>query len=70
MSLITAHRILIATAIVFFLFYALFELRGYLDGGQTGALIRAGLSLAVAVGWALYLRTVKPQSKRPQHGNE
>lgn len=59
MSLITAHRILIGTAVGLFLFYAAFELRAYLGGSGTGALLRSLASLAVAIGWALYLRTVK-----------
>jgi hypothetical protein len=67
MSLITAHRILIGTAIGFFLFYAAFELRGYLNNGEGGALLRGGASLAAAAGWALYLRTVKP--RRPGGGS-
>jgi hypothetical protein len=60
MSLITVHKILISTAVVFFLFYGLWELDGARSGGGAGAVVRGVAALAVAVGFALYLRTVKP----------
>ena len=59
MSLITAHRILIIAAIAMFTVYGVVELRGYSHSGEVAALLRAGLSAAAVVGWALYLRTVK-----------
>ncbi len=58
MRLITAHRILIATAVVFFSFFALFELRGYAATGGLTDLAGAALGVAAAVAFALYLRTV------------
>jgi hypothetical protein len=58
MSLITAHRILISTAIVMFVIYGAVELRGYSNSGEGFALVRAGLSFLAVIGWALYLRTV------------
>ncbi len=60
MSLTTAHKILIATAIVFFLFYAGFEVKRGVSGGDGWAYLRAAVSLAVAVGFARYYRTIKP----------
>jgi len=66
MSLLTAHKVLIATAIAFFLLYGALELRGYFNGGAIGGLLRGGASLAVAVGWALYLRTVKSRPLQSQ----
>jgi hypothetical protein len=60
MSLITVHKILISTAIAFFLFYGLWELDGARSGGGAGAVVRGVMALAAAVGFALYLRTVKP----------
>lgn len=57
MTLMTAHRILIATAIVFFFGYALWELR-HLPAGGWWALVRAGVSVLVALGFVLYLRSL------------
>jgi hypothetical protein len=56
----TAHRILIAVAVVFFLIYAAWEASGVSEG--RGSMLRAGLSGAGAVGLALYYRTL-PRSR-------
>ena len=56
MSIRTAHTILITTAIIFFLFYALWEIRNYSYPGGGWALLRGMISGAVAVGLGLYLR--------------
>ena len=56
MSIRTAHKVLIATAIAFFLFYAIWEIRGYPNPGGMWALLRGIISGIVAVGLALYLR--------------
>lgn len=56
MSLETAHKILISTAVLFFLGYAMWELRGYSHVGEVGALLRGVGSLLAAVGLAVYLR--------------
>ncbi len=56
MSIRTAHKILITTAIAFFLFYAVWEIRDYPNPGGMGALLRGIVSGAAAVGLALYLR--------------
>ena len=65
MKLITAHRILIAAGIAFFLFYALVQTRLFLarDGG-VGALIQAVVSAAIVVGLALYYRSLKQWGRR------
>ena len=55
-SIRTAHKILITTAIVFFLFYAIWEIRNYPHPGGGWALLRGMISGAVAVGLGLYLR--------------
>lgn len=57
MTLMTAHRILIATAIVFFLVYAVWEV---FHARATGswALVRAGASFLVSVGFVLYFRSL------------
>jgi hypothetical protein len=55
--LTTAHKILIAAAVIFFAGYALWELRRYLQLADTGALLRSAASLLGAVGLAVYLRS-------------
>ena len=59
MSLLTAHKILISTAVVFFLGFALWELRNYFSMGNLWALFRSVLYFLVSVGFALYLKSLK-----------
>jgi len=59
LSLLTAHKILITTAVVFFFGFALWELRNYTQSGETWASIRAILYLVVSVGFWFYLRSLK-----------
>ena len=59
MTLLTAHRILIGTAVVFFFGFALWELRNYSDSSDLWALFRTILYLAVSVGFGVYLKTLK-----------
>lgn len=58
----TAHKILISAAIAFFLFYALLQLLTYVNTGELAALVRSGLSAAVAIGFGIYIyfRSLKP----------
>jgi hypothetical protein len=56
-SLETAHKILIATAVLFFLGYALWELRRYVSLGEMGALWRGVGSMLAAIGLGVYLRS-------------
>jgi hypothetical protein len=56
MRLLTAHKILIATAVIFFFGFALWELRNYFASDSAWALARTGLYLAVAAGFGVYLR--------------
>ena len=58
MKLITAHRILIGAAIVFFMFFAAVELRQYGRTAAAAPLIEAVVSIAVAIGLVLYYRTL------------
>lgn len=62
MQLLTAHKILISAAIIFFLFYALLQLVSYVNTGVVAALVRSALSAAVAVGFGIYIyfRSLKP----------
>jgi hypothetical protein len=57
MKLITAHKILISSAIVFFVFFALWELRNHGDG--IWAIGRAVLYVLVAIGFAIYFKNLK-----------
>ncbi|MBI3080366.1 MAG: hypothetical protein HYY89_03160 [candidate division NC10 bacterium] len=57
MTLMTAHKILIAAAILFFLGYAIWELRNAQAAGLW-ALARGGVSMVVAVGFLIYFRTL------------
>jgi hypothetical protein len=59
MRLITAHRILIGTAIAMFVAYALFELREFSRSGEGLAILRGLASLAAAGGFTVYLRRLK-----------
>ena len=56
MSIITAHKILIVTAILFFLFYAAWEIRGLAGPGGAWALLRGIIALVAALALWIYLR--------------
>ena len=56
MSIITAHKILITTAIIFFIFYGAWEIRNYSHPGGGWALFRGMISLVAACGLGIYLR--------------
>jgi hypothetical protein len=64
MSLVTAHRILIAAAIAFFVFYGLWEIVGFRGSGETGALLRGAAGLLVAGAFAAYFPTIKKRYAR------
>jgi hypothetical protein len=59
MKLITAHKILIASATLFFFFFALWELNRYSDSADFWAIMRSTLYFAVALGFAIYLKNLK-----------
>ncbi len=66
MRLITAHRILIAVGIAFFVFYAGFQLRLFVRGGAAASLAQSVVAAAVAVGFVVYYRTLKTRwGQRP-----
>ena len=56
MRLLTAHKILISTAAVFFLFFGFWEIRNYLNGGDVWAVFRALLYVLLAIGFAFYFK--------------
>jgi len=55
----TAHKILISSAIVFFIFFGIWELQDYAKTGEIGALGIGLLSVLVAVGFVIYFRSLK-----------
>ena len=63
MRLITAHRILIGAAIVFFVLFAAIQLRIYLRAPDAVPLVGALVSAGVAIGLALYYRTLSRWGK-------
>jgi hypothetical protein len=58
MKLITAHKILISTAAVFFVFFPFWELRNYFNTDNVWALFRSVLYLVVAIGFAIYFKNL------------
>jgi hypothetical protein len=70
MKLITAHRILIASATGFFIFFALWELRHYAGGDQPWAAARSALYFLISLGFGIYLKNLhhwyKPNKDRDQ----
>lgn len=59
MRLITAHKILIGSAVVFFLFFALWEWQNYSQTGETWAAARSGLYLLASLGFGVYFKNLK-----------
>lgn len=59
MTLLTAHRILISTAVVFFFGFALWELSNYSNTGNSWALFRSLIYFFISVGFAFYLKRLK-----------
>lgn len=57
-SVLTAHKILIASAVAMFLGYGIWECLRYPDPGGVGALVRGSLSAAAAVALGVYLRSL------------
>ena len=64
MRLITAHRILIAAAIVFAILFALVQARAWAGDGSATRLGMGLLSLAAAVGLAVYYRSLARWGRR------
>jgi hypothetical protein len=56
-TVLTAHKILISSAVAMFVLYSAWELHNY-TSGDTSALLRSILAGAAAVGLAVYLRWV------------
>ena len=58
-KLLTAHKILISSAVIFFIFFALWELRNYSNSGDSWAIFRSLLYLLVSLGFGIYLKNLK-----------
>jgi hypothetical protein len=58
MHILTAHRILIGIAVVFFVFYGVREAMRFASSGSPWAALGAILSALAAIGFALYWRTI------------
>lgn len=61
MTLLTAHRILIGSAVALFVYYGLWELQGWRAAGAGAGWMRGAVSLALAAGLALYILTLRPK---------
>jgi hypothetical protein len=59
MTLRTAHRILISTAVVFFFGLGLWGIRNYFDTGNLREMVAGVIYLIVAVGFGFYLGSLK-----------
>ena len=59
MRLLTAHKILITTAVVFFFGFAAWEFKDYLDTENRWSMLSAAFYLLVAVGFSIYLWSLK-----------
>ena len=58
MRLITAHKILISTAVVFFFFFGFWELRNYLSSDNIWAAFRGVCYFLVAIGFGVYFKNL------------
>jgi hypothetical protein len=59
MRLITAHRILIATSIIFFFGFSFWQLSRYLQSADGWALFQAAGYFLAAIGFAVYFMNIK-----------
>lgn len=59
MSLISFHRILITTAILFCAGYGVYELSAFTKGGGNGSLVISGLFFVFTAALTYYLRHLK-----------
>ncbi|MEE9292733.1 MAG: hypothetical protein V3U83_07360 [Acidobacteriota bacterium] len=65
MRLITAHRILIGTAVAFFAFYAFWEFRGV---GEIGSAWRGVAALIASTALLIYLLKLRTRNVPPGDG--
>lgn len=58
MKLLTAHKILIGSSAVFFLFFSCWELQNFLGTDNGWALSRSILYLMTAIGFGIYFKNL------------
>lgn len=59
MQIKTAHKILIASAIAFFIFFGVWQFRSYARTGEAWPLVGGILSVLVAIGFGIYFRSLR-----------
>lgn len=59
MQIKTAHKILIASAIVFFIYFGIWQFREYARTGGAWTLLSGLVSVLVAFGFGIYFRSIK-----------
>lgn len=59
MSLLTAHKILIATAVIFFLGFSAWELNRYWTSQDLWAALRSATYMLTAIGFSVYLGSLR-----------
>ena len=64
MSLITAHRILIGTAAIFFALFGIWQMRAFAARGEVAMLLVGLVSFVVAAGFGWYFGTIKRRYAR------
>lgn len=57
-KLLTAHKILIGSSVVFFLFFSCWELQNYFSMDNGWALSRSILYLMTAIGFGIYFKNL------------
>lgn len=55
----TAHKILIGSAIAFFIFFGVWQFRVYTRTGEAGALVIGILSAMAVIGFGIYYRSLR-----------
>ncbi len=65
MTLLTAHKILIASAIALFVFFAVHRFIAFLGDGDATALFAALASAGATLGLAAYYRSIQGKRRAP-----
>ena len=63
MKLLTAHRILIGSAVALFIYYGLWEIQGWRAAGAGGGGVRGAVSFVLAAGLLFYLLSLRPKPR-------
>jgi len=57
--IMTAHKILIGSAIALFIFFGIWKFKDYANTGEVWTLVSGLLSLLVAIGFGIYFRSLR-----------